>query len=184
MTFFGAAMLDILIVAVIGVSGVLSWLRGFSEELVTLLAWVLSLLAAFYFAEYAAQFVPASLDELTLGGRSYGLTPWHAPVAGLGIFIVTFILVSQLHRVLSSLLQGRVLHSGDRGLGLLFGLVRGAIVVLVLVLLAGTTPVPAADFWQQSRLTPYFVQASEQVIEWMPERWRGFFDYPEPPPAT
>ena len=65
-------------------------------------------------------------------------------------------------------------------MGLLFGLLRGGVLVLVLVLIAGTLPaINEAGFWHESELIPYFVEAAERVIEWMPEDWQDLFHYPE-----
>ena len=67
MTILGATLLDVVIALIILISGILSWLRGFAEELVTILAWVVGLVVAFQFASFGAQFVPEMFNEITLG---------------------------------------------------------------------------------------------------------------------
>lgn len=183
MTILGATLLDVVIALVILVSGILSWLRGFAEELVAILAWVVGLVVAFQFAGFGAQFIPEMFDEITLGERTYGLTDFHAPVAGIVLFLLTFVVVSQLHRIFARMSKGKesgVLRRGDRVMGFLFGLLRGGVLVLVLVLIAGTIPaINEAGFWHESELIPYFVEAAELVIGWMPEDWQPHFHYPE-----
>lgn len=183
MTILGATLLDVVIVLIVVISGILSWLRGFAEELVAILAWVVGLAVAFQFAEFGAQFIPEIFNEITLGERTYGLTAFHTPVAGIVLFLLTFAGVSQLHRIFTRMSKGKesgVLRRGDRAMGLLFGLLRGGALVLVLVLIAGTIPaINEAGFWHESELIPYFVEAAEQVIEWMPEDWQPHFHYPE-----
>ena len=186
MSVLGATLVDAIIAVVLLLSAVLSWRRGFAEELVAVLAWVLGLVAAFQLAEAGAQLMPAAFDQITLDERSYGLSEFHEPVAGIVIFLVTFVLVSQLHRLLSPQGQGEgrgALARVDRLAGGLFGLLRGSALVLVLVLLAGTTAIPEADFWGQSALLPHFVDIALQVVDWLPEGWRHQFHYP-PPAAT
>lgn len=182
MTILGATLVDVMIALIILVSGILSWLRGFAEELVTILAWVVGLIVAFQFAGFGAQFVPEIFDEVTLGGRTYGLAEFHAPVAGIVLFLLTFVLVSQLHRPFNRMTKQKdrgVLRRSDRVMGFLFGLLRGGLLVLVLVLIAGTTAtLPKAGFWNESALIPHFVEAAEQVIEWMPGDWQDLFHYP------
>ena len=178
MSILGAALLDVVIALVVLTSGILSWLRGLAEELVTILAWVLSLAVAIQFADYGAQFVPDALNEINLGARAYDLTEFHVPIAGIVLFLTTFILVSQLHRIFTRVTEGKVMQRGDRVMGFLFGLVRGTFLILVLVLIAGTTAIPQADFWHESRLIPYFVDVGRQIIEWMPEEWQALFHYP------
>ena len=182
MTILGATLVDVLIALIILVSGILSWLRGFAEELVTILAWVVGLIVAFQFAGFGAQFVPEMFDAVTLGERTYGLTEFHAPIAGIVLFLITFVVVSQLHRLFTRMTKDKdsaVLQRSDRVMGFLFGLLRGGLLVLVLVLIAGTTAIPEAGFWEESTLIPYFVEAAQQVIEWMPEDWQDIFHYPE-----
>lgn len=187
MTLLGATLLDVVIAVIILISGILSWLRGLAEELVTILAWVVGLVVAFQFAGFGAQLMPEMFNEVTLGERTYGLTDFHAPVAGIVLFLITFVLVSQLHRLFTRLAKGKdsgVLQRSDRVMGFLFGLVRGGLLVLVLVLIAGTLPaINNAGFWHESRLVPYFVEIAQQVIEWMPENWQDLFHYPEPSEA-
>ncbi len=183
MTILGATLLDIVIAVILLVSGILSWLRGFAEELVTILAWAVSLVVAIQFAEAGAQFVPELFDEISLGERSYGLTEFHTPVAGIVLFLISFVVVSQLHRLFTRMTKDKdsgVLKRSDRLMGFLFGLLRGSVLVLVLVLIAGTIPaINEAGFWHESALVPYFVEAAELVIEWMPEDWQPHFHYPE-----
>ena len=187
MTFLGAILLDVVTALIVLVSGILSWLRGFAEEVVTILAWVAGLVVGFQFAEFGAQFVPGFFDEITLGERTYGLTAFHAPVAGIVLFLLTFVAVSQLYRIFARMTKGKeggILHRSDRVMGLLFGLFRGGLLVLVLVLIAGTLPaINEADFWHESKLVPYFVEAAKQVVEWMPADWQHHFHYPQPPEA-
>ena len=182
MTILGATLLDVVIALIILISGILSWLRGFAEELVTILAWVVGLVVAFQFASFGAQFVPEIFNEITLGERTYGLTQFHAPVAGIVLFLFTFVLVSQLHRIFARMTKDKdsgVLRRSDRIMGFLFGLLRGSLLVLVLVLIAGTIPaINEAGFWQESELVPYFVEVAQLVIEWMPEDWQQHFHYP------
>ena len=185
MTILGATLLDVVIALIVLISGILSWLRGFAEELVAILAWVVGLVVAFQFADFGAQLIPEMFDEITLGERTYGLAAFHTPVAGGVLFLLTFVVVSQLHRIFVRMPKEKesgILRRGDRIMGFLFGLVRGGALVVVLVLIAGTIPaINEAGFWHESELIPHFVEAAEVVIEWMPEDWQPHFHYPEPP---
>ncbi len=185
MSLLGAALMDVIIGAVILVSGFLSGLRGFAEELVTLLAWIVSLLVAFQFASPGAEYVPEALDSVSIGAITQDLTGFHAPLAGLVLFLATFILISQLHRLFGRMVDsGSVMRRGNRLLGFAFGLLRGALLVLVLVLIAGTTTITQQTFWHESRLLPYFVNASQQLIPWMPDEWQEHFHYPAATPSA
>ena len=51
----------------------------------------------------------------------------------------------------------------DKMLGVVFGIARGAVIVAILVLLAGLTPVPQDPWWQDSMFLGYF----EELAMWM-----------------
>jgi membrane protein required for colicin V production len=71
----------------------------------------------------------------------------------------------------------------DRGLGGVFGLARGAVLVLAFVLVAGLTALPARDWWQNSLLAPLFEAAALSLKPWLPSPWAERLDYPGRRPA-
>ena len=56
-----------------------------------------------------------------------------------------------------------------RSLGLMFGLVRGVVLVLILVVLGGLTELPQQDFWRHALLRPYAVQGVLELKPLLPE---------------
>ena len=69
---------------------------------------------------------------------------------------------------------GRLLKSSglggiDRLLGLVFGLVRGAALACVLVLLFGFTRMPQDAWWHESRLLPEFQRGAQAMKAWLPD---------------
>ncbi|HKT98687.1 MAG TPA: CvpA family protein, partial [Paraburkholderia sp.] len=54
-------------------------------------------------------------------------------------------------------------------LGMMFGLVRGVVLVLILVVLAGLTELPQQDFWRKALLRPYAVQGVLELKPLLPE---------------
>jgi membrane protein required for colicin V production len=66
------------------------------------------------------------------------------------------------------LLKASGLRPLDRVLGALFGVARGALVVLVLVLLAGLTPLPQQQWWRQALFAPPLETAVLAVMPWLP----------------
>lgn len=175
-----ASYLDVGIAAVLLLSAVMSAVRGFSIELLTALAWVVGLTVAWQFAAGAAALFPASLEAVELGGRRFSLVEYHKPLAGLLLFLAVFFVAGLLQRSR----QSKKTLRGDRVFGFLFGLARGALLALVLTLVAGTTAFPASDLWQRSLLPPYFVAAAEPIVSLMPEQWQTFFHYPAPAPPA
>lgn len=175
-----ASFLDAGIAAILLLSAAMSAARGFSVELLTAIAWIVGLTVAWQFAGDAAALFPASFGEIALGDRRFSVVEYHKPLAGLLLFLLVFLVAGLLQRSR----EGKKTLRGDHALGFLFGLARGALLVLVLTLVAGTTAFPASDLWQRSLLPPYFVAAADPIVALMPEQWQTFFHYPRPLPAA
>src|SRR5690554_3564768 len=93
-----------------------------------------------------------------------------------GVFIVVLLLVGLLNVTLAGLVERTGLTPADHGLGAVFGLARGALIVFVLVGLAGYTELPSEPWWSEARLSGAVVHAMQQskavlppaVASWLP----------------
>jgi len=95
------------------------------------------------------------------------LTQWL--IAFAAIVIGVMLLASVANALLSRLVQVSGLGGIDRSLGLVFGLVRGVILVLVLVALGGLTELPKQEFWRNALLRPYAEQGVRELKPLLPE---------------
>ena len=59
----------------------------------------------------------------------------------------------------------------DRGLGGVFGLARGVLVVMTLVILAGLTDLPRQPVWRDAVLSGVAESAVRSVKPWLPDEW-------------
>src|SRR5699024_4687554 len=82
----------------------------------------------------------------------------------LGTLLVTAIASS----LLTKLVRTTGLTGTDRMLGIIFGIVRGVAVVTILILLAGMTPMPQDQWWQDSELLGYFQGLALWARSFMP----------------
>ena len=71
----------------------------------------------------------------------------------------------------------------DRALGGVFGVLRGIAVLIVLVLLAGVTPVPRDDWWQQSIFIGRLEAGALWARDFLPPDLAGAVTYPDAPDA-
>ncbi len=140
------SVLDIAILLIVGISFLIGLVRGFVRESLSLLTWGVALWAAFTFANRFTQHFERFLNDPTL----------QLIASFIAVLVVTIVLLSLLGYVLSSLFESTGLTGIDRSLGGVFGLLRGAIIVAVLVLLAGFTGFPNEPWWQQSILVEHF----------------------------
>ncbi|MBI2312563.1 MAG: CvpA family protein [Betaproteobacteria bacterium] len=154
MTFFDYAVL-----LIVGISILLSVIRGLVREVLALLAWLVAFGVASLFAAGAAPF----LDGLIASAQLRVLT------AFLILFFVTLIGMSLLALLVSKMVSAAGLGVLDRGLGALFGLARGLIIVLVAVLAAGLTPAPRQPEWRNAMLSAPLEAAALSIKPWLPE---------------
>src|SRR5262249_38219917 len=100
-----------------------------------------------------------------------GLQPlWSALIGFLIIFLLVLVIGWIFSMAVSSAVRASGLAPADRALGSLFGLVRGLLVVLVLVLRAGLTPVPRQAFWRDAFLSGPFETAALALRPHLPDR--------------
>lgn len=137
---------DGIILVIIAVSALLSVRRGFTREAFSLLTWV----AAFVVARL---FSPAL--EVLLADQIQ--TPSLRTAVAFGIlFALTLVVGALINHLLGEVIRVTGLSSTDRLLGMVFGAVRGALLVVVLVAL-GHRFFARDPWWQQSMLVPHFV---------------------------
>ena len=150
---------DYAVLAVVGLSILLSMMRGFVREILALAGWV----AAFFVAKtYTLQLVP--------------LLPQAIPTETLKLlaafvilFLATLLVTSLLAIALSEVFKKVGLGWLDRWLGAVFGLARGVIIVGVLVLLAGLTSVPQDARWRNAMFSAPLEAMVLSVMPWTPQ---------------
>jgi membrane protein required for colicin V production len=137
---------DGVILAVLGLSIVIGLLRGLVAELLSLAIWV----AAFVVATLFGPDVAALFDHMiSLAVARISL--------GYAICFIGVLLVGAIVRFAARRLIWSTGLSGiDRLLGLLFGFVRGVLVVTLAVFLIGLTALTRESWWQHSVLLPQF----------------------------
>jgi len=152
-------LFDLGVAAILVISIAISLLRGLSREMVSLAVWVGGFILATYFGSYVAGLLPERLQPL-----------WSALIGFLIIFAVVLLVGWIVSMALSSAVRASGLAPADRALGLLFGVVRGLLVVLVIVLLAGLTPLPRERFWRDAFLSGPFETAALALRPHLPAR--------------
>lgn len=110
---------DILVFAILLISGFLAFFRGFVREVLSVGAWVGAAFATLYGFQHVR---PYARDLI-------GIDMVADIVAGAGLFIIALIVLSVVSNMLAGLVKGSALNAVDRSLGFLFGLVRGAVLV-------------------------------------------------------
>lgn len=149
---------DYAVLVIVGLSILLSVIRGLVREVLALLAWIVAFVAANLLGGTVAKVMPDAIptEELKL-------------LAGfVGIFLLALILMSFVTIGVSRLVKNAGLGVEDRVLGSLFGLTRGLLVVLILVLLAGLTSLPTQRVWRDAALSAPLQAFAVEVRQWLP----------------
>lgn len=151
---------DYAVMAVIGLSALRGAWRGFIGEIFGLIGWIAAFLVACRYVERLVPWIPAHWP----GGA---LTQWLIAFALIVIGVV--FVAGAANALLGRLVQVSGLSGVDRSLGLMFGLVRGVVLVLILVVLSGLTELPQQDFWRDALLRPYAEQGVRELKPLLPE---------------
>lgn len=148
---------DFAVMAIFLVSLLLGLWRGFIHEVLSLLGWPIALLVSNIYADSVVRLIPLAQDMLRL------------TVVYVVLFAFVLIAWGVLVMLLTKLL--RAMGSGwpDRLLGGLFGALRGGLVVLVLVWLAGMTAIPEQMFWREAKTSKSVEDIALLAKTWLPE---------------
>ena len=158
---------DYVVLAIIGFSVLLSCLRGLSHEVLSLAGWLVSAWLAFHLAGLATVYVPDSVSS----------PAFRYLTALVIIFVVSWLGCLTLRLMVLQFLRFTGLTLLDRVLGMAFGLVRGFLLVLLLVLLGGLTPLPHSELWHNALFRPVFERAAMLVLPWLPQDISGHINY-------
>ena len=153
MTIFDYLVLFILISSV-----VISTLRGLIKEILSLLSWIVAFVVA---NVYGAELAPL-LPEMIPGDVV------RLMVAFVALFIGVRLLMGLLMMAVDALIKASGLSLADRGLGGLFGLARGVVIVLAGVIVAGMTELPQQDFWKNALFSPMAETGARTVKPFLP----------------
>jgi membrane protein required for colicin V production len=148
---------DFAVMAIFLVSLLLGLWRGFIHEVLSLLGWPIAFVLSNIYADSIVRLIPLAQDTLRL-------TVVYALIFAV-VLIVWGVLVMLLARLLKAMGSGWP----DRMLGGLFGVLRGGLVVLVLVWLAGLTAIPEQQFWRKAQMSKIAEDAALLTKTWLPD---------------
>jgi membrane protein required for colicin V production len=132
---------DAVLAGVLLLSIIVGLARGVVFELLSLAGWVAAWFAAQWLAPQVAPHVPVGAAGSALNhGAAFALA-----------FIAALVVWGLAARLVRLLIRATPLSPLDRVLGALFGLVRGAVLLLAVATVIGFTPLVKSAAWQQSR---------------------------------
>lgn len=160
-------LFDYVVLTIIGVSIIVSVVRGFAREALSLLGWVIAFFAANALSGIAAEWLTPFIKDGAV--RVFA--------AFVTIFIVTLILASLFAKAMSRMLKGAGLGLEDRLIGGFFGFARGMLIVLIMVMVAGFTALPRQHAWTEAMLSPPLEAMAGALKPWLPEAVSRYLSY-------
>ena len=160
MASVGINWADIIIIAIVLFSALISLFRGFVREALSLVSWVLAFWFALNFGHPLSDLLANYIKSPTLRmGAAFG-----------GIFVVVLLACGIINFIISTLVDKTGLSGTDRLLGVVFGLIRGVLLVAALLLVARlTTPMADEAWWKSSALIQYFEPVEAWLQEFIPQ---------------
>ena len=145
-------MIDYIIIGIIAFSIIVSLLRGFVREVLSLASWVVAFIVASQFYPSLAAYL-TQIDSLYIrNGTAIGI-----------LFVLTSIVGAIVNFVIAQLVDKTGLTGTDRVLGAAFGLLRGVLIVAAVLFFLDTfTNFEQTEWWKESKLIPHF----GFIIEW------------------
>lgn len=161
-------LFDVIVIGVVLVSSVLALLRGFTNEILSIIAWVVGALAALWLFPYLTPVLREVISPEWLA----------AAIAAVGIFIAAYAICAAFTARWSDSLMDIHERAGmlDRTLGFIFGLARGLLIVTVAYLFfAWLVPNPddQPDWIRYAKTKPVVEDTAALLFSLAPQRGNG-----------
>jgi len=151
--------IDYAILGVLLISSFISLIRGFVKEALSLAGWGVSFWVSLTFAGGLSEMLTSSIEN-----ASFRLI-----VAFVALFVMSLIVSTVINFFAVRLVQRTGLTGTDRFLGVIFGFMRGVLLVSILVLLSGLTTLPKEPMWQDSALLFRFQAIAVLMQDFLPD---------------
>lgn len=160
---------DWAICAIIALSALISLQRGFVKEALSLAVWFAAIVVSMLFHQNLQVLLADFIQISSL-----------RQIAAFAIlFFITLIVGSMVNHLIAAIVKATGLSGTDRLLGTVFGVLRGAMLVLViLILMPAIVSIEQDDWYKQSIVIPKFLlmeawarDTSVAVINWVTEVW-------------
>jgi membrane protein required for colicin V production len=158
---------DYIVLAILAISGFLGLMRGLIKEILSLIAYLAAFLAAIWWGPRASMWLaPYLSNDLLRTAAAYA-----------AVFIVVLLMVGLVNITLATLIKKTGLTPADHGLGIVFGVLRGLLIILLLVSLGGYTDLPKEPWWRDAKFSPIAVQGVQAIKQVLPPSLASWLPY-------
>ena len=158
---------DYVVITILVASIVISTLRGLVKEILSLVSWLVAFVVANRYGADMAALLPDQVPPGTV-----------RLVCGFAIlFIGTIVLGALVNLAVAHIIRVLGLRIVDRGLGGVFGLARGVLIVMTLVILCGLTDLPRQPVWRDAVLSEVAESSVRSIKPWLPDAWARLVNF-------
>lgn len=154
---------DYTVIAVVAFSGLMSLIRGFVREALSLATWIIAIWIGIKYATIMGGVLAPYIKSVSL----------RTPVGFTVLFIAVLIIGALINFIIGTVVDKTGLGPTDRVIGTVFGVARGILLVAVLLLLAQMTPMPDNQWWKDSALIPKFQPLEDWLKSLIPKSMMG-----------
>lgn len=158
--------LDIAILLIILLSTVISIVRGFAKDAISLAAWILAFVIAISLADKFAIILPDSMEDPRL----------RSGVSIAVLFLATLIMGMVANFLLTGFINMVKMQNIDRGLGALFGFIRGIVIICLLTVIGTYIGLNHADWWEDSTLIPVAGRVLKTMEPLLPDSFAQYIE--------
>jgi len=150
---------DWIILAIIIASSLYGLMRGFARELLALGAWFAGYFVARMFGYQLSGMMESWIDSDLI----------RVSVAHVVLFVATLVLAGLVINMVGKLIAITGLSATDHLFGMVFGVIRGGLIVVIIVSLLSLTPISGDAWWQGSILIPHFIIVDDWTYKFTSE---------------
>lgn len=151
---------DFAIVAILALSVLISFFRGFLREAVSLVTWIVAILVSLKFAVLVGDLFKSHIASELL----------RYVIGFVILFLLVFIVGTVINAILKLLVEKTGLSITDRIIGAIFGVLRGVLAVAVIIMLINASPMQKYDWYQNSQFAPQFSPVVTWLTQLLPEK--------------
>jgi membrane protein required for colicin V production len=152
------------VVAVVAISALIGFARGFIREVFGIGAWIGAIVLAIWFHDAVLPPIQRWTDDPAIAN----------PLSYAAIFLPSLIVLSVITGAVGNAVRSSMLGSLDRTMGLAFGVARASLLLAAAYITLGWLQAPAAwpDAVKDARSTPYVYALTIWVVNVLPDRYR------------
>ena len=158
--FLSLNVADYIIASVVLISTLISLVRGFIKELMSLIIWALGFWVAIKLYERAAIILAPHIANPVI----------RQVVSFAGIFLLVLIIGMLFNYFLTFIVTKSGLSGTDRLFGMVFGCARGVLLVAVILLLISATSFVQDEWWKKSVLIPHLQVCVDWLRVFLPQK--------------